>query len=209
MSEVSDPVFGRIAKRYDLINRILSLGRERMWRRRGVEMLPDGIVLDLGCGTGDADFAGREVVGVDPVLEMLALSPVVSRVAGIGEALPFRAEVFDGVFSGYVMRNLTSVDQTLDQVEQVLRPGGVLVVVDLGRPTNAILRILHRIGTALILPLVGLILAGSPREYWYLHRSLDKLPPPESLYQGHGLLLEEVWRMGIFDFVYGARLRKQ
>ncbi|MBW3667231.1 MAG: class I SAM-dependent methyltransferase [Actinobacteria bacterium] len=209
MSEASDPVFARIASRYDLINRILSLGRERKWRRRGVQMLPQGTVLDLGCGTGNTDFGTRRVVGLDPVVEMIALSPLPDRVVGVGETLPFRDDAFDGVFTGYVMRNLTSVNKTLEEAHRVLRPGGVVVVIDLGRPAKPVLRVLHRIGTALILPLVGLALARSPGEYWYLHRSLDSLPPPEELYRGHRLGLEEVWRMGMFGFVYGARLRKR
>lgn len=208
MSEASGRVFARIASRYDLINRVLSLGRERRWRRRGVEMLPRGHVLDLGCGTGHTEFGGRPVVGLDPVIEMLALSPVPARVAGVGEALPFRDRSFQGVFSGYVMRNLSSVSNTLDEVHRVLEPGGVFVIIDLGRPTNAVLRVVHRLGTAVILPLVGLLFAGSPGEYWYLHRSLDSLPPPEVLYRDRRLELEAVWRMGLFGFVYGARLRK-
>lgn len=208
MSEVSDPVFARIASRYDLVNRILSLGRERVWRRRGVGALPSGTILDLGCGTGDTDFGDREVIGLDPVIEMLVLSPIEVRVVGVGEALPFYDGVFDGVFSGYVMRNLASVDHTLEEVHRVLRPGGVFVIVDLGRPTSFWPRLLHRVGTAIVLPLVGLIFAGSPREYWYLHRSLDSLPPPEVLYRGQLLQLEETWRSGLFGFVYGARLRK-
>lgn len=209
MSEASDPVFARIASRYDLINRILSLGRERKWRRKGVDMLPPGVVLDLGSGTGATAFGSRLVVDLDPVVEMLALSPVRDRVVGVGEELPFRGGVFDGVFAGYVMRNLSSVSRTLDEVHRVLRPGGVFVIIDLGRPRKPWQRLLHRFGTALILPLVGLVFAGSPREYWYLHRSLDSLPPPEELYRGQQLQLEEVWRMGAFDFVYGARLRKR
>jgi hypothetical protein len=64
------------------------------------------------------------------------------------------------------------------------------------------------VGTAIVLPLVGLFFAAAPREYWYLHKSLDSLPPPEVLFAGHGLIVEEVWRMGLFGFVYGARLRK-
>lgn len=208
MSGDPGPVFARIASRYDLINRILSLGRERRWRRRGVEMLPLGRVLDLGCGTGDTDFGSRSVVGIDPVIEMLARSPVSGRVVAVGEALPFRDRSFQGVFSGYVMRNLTSVSDTLDEVQRVLEPGGVFVVIDLGRPSNPVLRAVHRLGTAVILPLVGLLFAGSPAEYWYLHRSLDSLPPPEVLYRDRRLQLEEVWRMGLFGFVHGARLRK-
>ena len=208
MSDVSDPIFARIAARYDLINRILSLGQERKWRARGIAMLEPGTVLDLGCGTGTTDFDGRAVVGLDPVIEMLALSPVRDRVVGVGEALPFRSGSLDGVFSGFVFRNLASVEMTLSEVHRVLRPGAAVVVVDLSRPRNAVLRLLHRIGTAILLPLVGLVFAGAPREYWYLHRSLDSLPPPETLFEGHALELEQVWRIGLFGFVYGARLRK-
>lgn len=208
MSEVSDPIFARIAARYDRINRVLSLGQERVWRGRGIAMLEPGTVLDLGCGTGDTDFGGRTVVGLDPVVEMLALSPVPARVVGVGEHLPFGDGAFNGMFSGFVFRNLESVDQTMEEVRRVLRPGSTAVVVDLSRPRNPVLRVLHRVGTAVLLPLVGLLFAGAPREYWYLHKSLDSLPPPEVLLAGHGLVLEEVWRSGLFGFVYGARLRK-
>ena len=209
MSKRSDPIFARIARRYDRINRVLSLGQERKWRAAGVRMLNQGVVLDLGCGTGDTDFEGRTVIGIDPVFEMLALSPVAATAAGMGEDLPLRDESVDGVFSGFVFRNLTSVDHTLAEIHRVLRPGAVAVVVDLSRPTGFVARMLHRVGTAIVLPLVGLILAGAPREYWYLHRSLDSLPPPEELYSERELVLEEVWRSGFFGFVYGVRLRKQ
>ncbi len=208
MSEVSDPIFARIAARYDRVNRILSLGQERAWRRRGIQMLSPGTVLDLGCGTGDTDFEGRSVIGLDPVVEMLSLSSVKERVVGVGEHLPFEERSFDGMFSGFVFRNLTSVDETMAEVFRVLKPGSAAVVVDLSRPVNPVLRVLHRVGSAVLLPLVGLLFAGAPREYWYLHRSLDSLPRPEILLSGHGLVLEEVWRMGVFGFVYGARLRK-
>jgi demethylmenaquinone methyltransferase/2-methoxy-6-polyprenyl-1,4-benzoquinol methylase len=208
LSEVSDPIFAKIASRYDRINRILSFGQERNWRARGVRSLNQGTVLDLGCGTGDTDFEGRDVVGLDPVIEMLELSPVAIRIAGVGEMLPFADDSFDAVFSGYVFRNLTSVESTLDEVSRVLKPGASVAVLDLTRPINPILKFAHRIGTAITLPLIGLLFAGAPREYWYLHRSLDSLPSPEELFDGHSLSLEEVWRTGLFGFVYGARLRK-
>jgi demethylmenaquinone methyltransferase/2-methoxy-6-polyprenyl-1,4-benzoquinol methylase len=208
VSEVSDPIFARIARRYDRINRVLSLGQDQHWRQIGVEMLEPGLVLDLGCGTGDTDFKDRTVIGLDPVIEMLELSPVPATVVAVGEQLPIRNQAVDGVFSGFVFRNLASVESTLAEMNRVLRPGAAVVVVDLTRPRNPVLRLLHRIGTAILLPLVGLIFAGAPREYWYLHRSLDSLPPPEALFQGHALALEQVWRMGLFGFVYGARLRK-
>ena len=208
MSEVSDPIFAKIAAQYDRINRILSLGQERKWRARGIQMLEWGRVLDLGSGTGDTDFEGRPVVGIDPVIEMLALSPASARVVAVGEDLPFGDGSFEGVFSGYVFRNLTSVKETLREINRTLKPGSTAVIIDLSRPTNPVLRALHRVGTAIVLPLVGLIFAAAPREYWYLHKSLDALPPPEELFGDSPLEVEEIWRSGFFGFVYGVRLRK-
>ncbi len=209
MSEVSDPIFARIAARYDRVNRILSLGQEQKWRATGIAMLAQGTVLDLGCGTGATEFDNRGVVGLDPVIEMLALSQVRDRVVGVGETLPFRDASLDAVFSGFVFRNLSSIDQTLDEIDRVLKPGSTAVVVDLARPRNGVApdapQTRHRRSCC---PLVGLLFAGAPREYWYLHRSLDSLPPPETLYLGHALTPEHIWRMGMFGFVYGARLRK-
>jgi demethylmenaquinone methyltransferase / 2-methoxy-6-polyprenyl-1,4-benzoquinol methylase len=209
VSEVSDPIFAKIARRYDRINRVLSLGQERRWRAIGVAMLEPGSVLDLGCGTGDTDFDDHEVIGLDPVVEMLQLSPVAARVVAVGEAMPIRDESVDGVFSAFVFRNLASVDRTLEEMERVLRPGASAVIIDLSRPQSRVLRVVHRLATAIVLPLVGLVFARAPGEYWYLHKSLDSLPPPEVLYEARGMVLEEVWRSGVFGFVYGVRLRKR
>jgi demethylmenaquinone methyltransferase/2-methoxy-6-polyprenyl-1,4-benzoquinol methylase len=209
VSEQSDAIFGRIADRYDLINRILSLGKEQAWRESAARLLPAGRILDLGSGTGAAApvFRNGNVIALDPVAEMLALSPIQQRVVGIGEQLPFADSSFDAVFSAYVLRNLTSVQQTVAEINRVLRPGGAAAIVDLARPVHNVSKALHRIGSAVVLPLAGL-LAGAPSEYWYLHRSLDKLPPPEVLLEGGPLFLERVWRMGPLGFVYGALLRK-
>lgn len=209
MSEQSDPIFARIARRYDFINKLLSFGQEQAWRRRGVVHLPAGRILDLGSGTGAADpvLFGFEVVALDPVQEMLELSPMSQRVVAIGESMPFGDETFDGVFSAYVFRNLTSIDETLNEIRRILRPGGKAVVIDLSRPKNPILRLLHRIGSAIALPLAGLIVKA-PGDYWYLHKSLDKLPPVEELYAGGPLTVERTWRMGPFGFVYGVVLTR-
>jgi len=205
----TDPIFAKIARRYDRINRVLSLGREQAWRRAGLEHLPPGRVLDLGSGTGAAlpAFGEREVVALDPVPEMLALSPIPHRVVAVGEHLPFADESFDGVFSAYVFRNLSSVPHTLEEVHRVLRPGGRLVVVDLGRPAGRWAAALHRAGSAVVLPLVGATI-GARDEYAYLHRSLDEHPAPERLFAGHALALAATWRMGPLGFVYAAVLVK-
>ena len=206
---VPDEIFGKIAARYDLLNSVLSMGREQAWRRRGVAHLPQGRVLDLGSGTGAAApiFGNRQVVALDPEPGMLALSPIPDRVVGFGEALPFPDASFDGVFSAYVFRNLTSVERTLEEIRRILRPGGKAVVVDLARPRSQVAARIHRLGSSVALPLAGMAV-GARDEYSYLHRSLDKLPPPEELYAHGPMDLERVWRMGPLGFVYGVVLAR-
>ncbi|OFW67532.1 MAG: hypothetical protein A2Z12_00485 [Actinobacteria bacterium RBG_16_68_21] len=202
-------VFSRIARRYDRLNRILSMGRDGDWRRSAIAHLPPGRTLDLGAGTGAAnpDFGDRQIVSLDPAVEMLALNPNPRRVVGGGEFLPFVDGSFDGVFSAYVFRNLDSIPVTLSEIARVLRPGGIAAIVDLGRPEARWQRALHRAGTAVVLPLAGATV-GAVGEYWYLHRSLDSLPQPQRLYALGPLRLERLWRMGPLGFVYGVVLRK-
>lgn len=202
-------VFADIASKYDRINRILSLGRDQAWRRRVIAHLPPGRVLDLGGGTGAANsvFGDRRVIALDPAPEMLRLNSADARVVAVGESLPFRPSSFDAVFSAYVFRNLDSVATTLAGVERVLRPGGRLGVVGLGRPRGKARAAIHRVSSAVALPLVG-ALAGAREEYTYLHHSLDKLPPPEEMFAATPLRLVDLWRMGSLGFVYGAVLEK-
>lgn len=172
--------------------------------------MPPGRVLDLGTGTGAAlpVFGDRQVVALDPVPEMLALNPASNKVVAVGEALPFADGSFDAVFSAYVFRNLTSIPETLREIDRVLRPGGKAAVIGLSRPENKVAAALHRAGSAVVLPLAGAVI-GAREEYSYLHRSLDKLPPPEELFAGGPLRVEKIWRMGPLGFVYGALLGKR
>ena len=202
-------VFSDIADRYDRLNTILSFGRDKAWRERAAAFLPAGHLLDLGAGTGAGNpaFGERFITAVDPSMPMLAHNDAGRRVAAAGEHLPFADEAFDGVFSAFVFRNLTSVAETLTEIHRILRPLGVAVIVDLSRPVGKVQRELHRAGSAIVVPLVGR-LAGAPGEYRYLDESLDKLPPPEELYSNGPLELDRTWRMGPFGFVYGAVLKK-
>jgi demethylmenaquinone methyltransferase/2-methoxy-6-polyprenyl-1,4-benzoquinol methylase len=202
-------VFADIAGKYDRINSILSLGQHQKWRRRVVEMLPSGRILDLGAGTGAANeiFGDREVIALDPSPEMLGLNSAANRTVAIGEELPFRDGSFDAVFSAYVFRNLDSVDHALSEAARVLRCGGRLGVVGLGRPRGSAAAKVHRAGSSVLLPLVGK-LAKAPDEYIYLNESLDKLPPPEEMFAETPLHLVDLWRMGPLGFVYGIVLEK-
>jgi demethylmenaquinone methyltransferase/2-methoxy-6-polyprenyl-1,4-benzoquinol methylase len=202
-------VFHDIAARYDRLNRILSLGRDQAWRRTAVDRLPPGRLLDLGAGTGAAnEISGeREVVALDPAPEMLRLNQASGRVVAVGEALPFADGSFDAVFSAYVFRNLDSVTGTLAEASRVLRPGGRAGIVDLARPLGGLARRFHRLGTSVVLPVAGMSV-GAREEYVYLHRSLDKHPPPGELLAGPSLRLVATWRMGPMGFVWGAILEK-
>jgi demethylmenaquinone methyltransferase/2-methoxy-6-polyprenyl-1,4-benzoquinol methylase len=203
-------VFSDIAGRYDRLNAVLSLGRDQAWRRSAVDRLPEGRILDLGAGTGAANdiFGIRQVVALDPAPQMLAHNGATHRVVGVGEALPFTDETFDAVFAAYVFRNLDSVEQTLGEVHRVLRSGGRAGIVDLARPEGNVQRRLHRLGTSVLLPLAGATI-GAREEYTYLHRTLDKHPPPEQLFGASILRLVESWRMGPMGFVWGAILEKE
>ena len=203
-------VFTDIAGRYDRLNSILSLGRDQAWRLTAIDRLPEGRILDLGAGTGAANavFGDREIVALDPSPEMLALDDAGRRVVSVGERLPFADNSFDAVFSAYVFRNLDSVDETLAEVHRVLRPGGRFGVVDLGRPGGSRRSSIHRAGTSVALPLAGMMI-GARKEYVYLHRTLDKHPPPEVLLGSSSLRLVDTWRMGPMGFVWGAILAKE
>jgi len=202
-------VFKDIADRYDRLNAILSMGQDQKWRESVVSRLPQGRLLDLGAGTGAANpiFAPREIVALDPAVEMLEFNDASHRVVSVGETLPFANETFDAVFSAYVFRNLDSVDTTMEEIARVLKPGGMAGIVDLGRPTGSVTSRIHRAGTAVVLPLAGMSI-GARQEYVYLHHTLDKHAPPEELLADTPLDLVETWRLGPMSFVWAALLRK-
>ena len=202
-------VFKDIADRYDRLNSLLSLGQDQKWRNTVVSRLPKGRLLDLGAGTGAANaiFGDREVVALDPAPEMLSFNDAPRRVVAIGEELPFADESFDAVFSAYVFRNLDSVDTTMAEIARVLRPGGMVGIVDLGRPEGNVTARVHRAGTAVVLPLAGMSI-GARDEYVYLHHTLDKHPPPEVLLADAPLTLTSTWRLGPMGFVWAALLAK-
>ena len=202
-------VFKDIADRYDRLNAILSLGQDQKWRQTVASRLPQGRLLDLGAGTGAANpiFAPREIVALDPAIEMLEVNDASARVVSVGESLPFADETFDAVFSAYVFRNLDSVDRTMSEIARVLRPGGMAGIVDLGRPSGKVTSRVHRAGTAVVLPLAGMSI-GAREEYVYLHHTLDKHAPPEELLASTPLELVDTWRLGPMSFVWAALLKK-
>jgi demethylmenaquinone methyltransferase / 2-methoxy-6-polyprenyl-1,4-benzoquinol methylase len=190
-------MFDRIAPVYDFMNRAMSLGLDRRWRRltAGAVVRPGERVLDVCCGTGDLALADREaggrVVGLDFSKRMLARarekSDEIEWVEGDAAALPFADGEFDAVTVGFGIRNLEDMERGLNELARVLRPGGKLGCLEITRP-RGLLRPLFRAWFDVLVPLVGKLLPGG-RAYTYLPASVRRFPGPEELataFQGAG-----------------------
>jgi demethylmenaquinone methyltransferase / 2-methoxy-6-polyprenyl-1,4-benzoquinol methylase len=191
----SGAMFDRIADRYDLLNRILSLGIDQRWRRLAREALrlaPGQRVLDLATGTGDlalqvaADGSGPSVIGADPSLRMLALARVkaasqgaarVELSAADAQALPFADHVFDAACMAFGIRNVPDRPLALRELARVVRPGGRLAILELCEPRDGALGQLGRLYVHGLVPRIGAWLSGA-REYRYLQESIARFPPP-------------------------------
>jgi demethylmenaquinone methyltransferase / 2-methoxy-6-polyprenyl-1,4-benzoquinol methylase len=190
-------MFDRIAPRYDFLNRLLSAGIDRRWRRMAVDLLglpPKGRVLDFCTGTADLllEALSREResrgIGIDLSTEMLARGAhklagqgMAGRgrlVAGDAERLPFRSDVFDGAIVAFGIRNVGDPPSALREVARVLRPGARLVVLEFGRPAG-LLGPFYRFYFSRVLPFVGGVLSGDRGAYAYLPASVERFPGPE------------------------------
>ncbi len=191
-------MFGRIAGRYDLLNRLMTLGRDRAWRRETIRRLlgspcRDGIYLDAGCGTGDLAYElcrqapGSTVVATDLTFEMIAAgqkhpgAETVAWVIADAQHLPFRNAAFDGVVSGYLLRNVADLDQTLEEQRRVLRSAGSLTALDTTRPSRNLLLPFIQAYYKWGIPLLGKLIAGDSTAYTYLPETSARFLSAESL----------------------------
>lgn len=198
----SGRMFDRIARRYDLLNRVLSLGLDQLWRRRTVAALqlrPGQRVLDLATGTGDLALAmlracpDASVFGLDPSSAMLAKArekaPGLALGAGIAEQLPFDDDSFDALAIAFGLRNVPDRERALREMARVTRPGGTIAILELGEPRGLLLGRLAWFHVHVVVPRIGALLSGA-REYRYLEKSIAAFPPP-------GEVLEMMRRSGI------------
>jgi len=191
-----DDLFAAIARRYDLINDLQSFGLHRLWKRRVVELSgarPGGCALDLCCGTGDLALAlarcGAEVTGLDFSTAMLAVAETRRRkksppsgtphpqfIRGDALQVPFPDNVFDIVTIGYGLRNLSSWETGLKEMHRVAKPGGRLIVLDFGKPANAVWRTVYFAHLKCSVPLLGWLFCGNAQAYAYILESLKHYP---------------------------------
>jgi demethylmenaquinone methyltransferase/2-methoxy-6-polyprenyl-1,4-benzoquinol methylase len=187
-------MFDRIAPRYDLLNRLLSAGVDRTWRRAAVDELGAASdVLDLCTGTADLllEALGREPgrcgVGVDLSFEMLAcgrrklraggLEPRAALVAGDAERLPLPDACFDGALVGFGIRNVADPEAALREIHRTLKAGGRLVVLEFSQPPG-VFGFLYRLYSRHVLPLLGGLISGDRSAYAYLPASIARFPEP-------------------------------
>ncbi|HKL26660.1 MAG TPA: bifunctional demethylmenaquinone methyltransferase/2-methoxy-6-polyprenyl-1,4-benzoquinol methylase UbiE [Desulfuromonadales bacterium] len=188
-------MFDRIAPRYDLLNRVLSLGIDRKWRRFAVGQLqvpPDGLILDIATGTGDVALeAARQthpsvkIIGSDFTQGMLVLgrqkirrSSYHDRILLVNapcESLPHPDMVFDGVTIAFGIRNVVDRQQGLEEMARVLKPGGRAVILEFATPLNGFFRKLYYFYFLKVLPWLGGLLSQRSA-YQYLPDSVLEFP---------------------------------
>jgi demethylmenaquinone methyltransferase / 2-methoxy-6-polyprenyl-1,4-benzoquinol methylase len=193
-------MFGAIAGRYDFLNHFLSANVDRRWRRICVEELGKRAgmlrprILDVGCGTADLSLAFSRlgpVIGCDFCHPMLRIAA--HKIASNGRhlpisileadalVLPFAEASFDIVVSAFVLRNLADIDRGLQEMRRVLRPGGILGVLEFGMPRIPLLAPVYRWYFLRVLPKIGKLFSGVDGPYGYLPASVQAFPPAEAL----------------------------
>lgn len=195
--------FNSIAKRYDLMNTLMSFGLDKGWRRRAVitvEAKPGMHILDVCCGTGQlsielAETMGEtgKVTGLDFSENMLGKArdnlqsfPYQSRIElmqGDAMQLPFADNTFDGATVGWGLRNLPNLEQGVKEMLRVVKPGSMVVSLDMAKPTLPIFKQVYWLYFNKLVPLMGKIWAGKAKAYQYLHDSAVEFPPQQELAQ--------------------------
>ena len=175
--------FDKIARDYDRLNRLMTLGLDCRWRKRALRGI-QGNVLDVACGTGDMAVSlverGCTVTGVDISEEMLAIArqkaPIVTFMIADAEHLPFPDASFDAVTCAFGVRNFVHLEQGLNEMLRVLKPGGQLVVLELATPDSPLVKPFYNLYTRRIIPWLGSRIAGNREAYTYLPASIERFP---------------------------------
>lgn len=191
-------MFDRIATNYDVANRAISMGMDKGWRKKTVELLKPfrgGRYLDIGTGTGDLVFeiidqsANVLVDGIDPAQQMLEIAKSKAEQRKLGDTvtfimadaleLPMESNTYDGIVSGFCFRNIERRQKALEEMKRVLKPGGVLVILEATYPANPLIRFGYKCYTPLV-PLIGKCLGGGTA-YKYLMDSIEDFPRPDTV----------------------------
>jgi demethylmenaquinone methyltransferase/2-methoxy-6-polyprenyl-1,4-benzoquinol methylase len=186
-----EAMFDRIAHRYDLMNRLMTFGIDRVWRRAAIAALkisPRDRLIDLACGTGDLALegarAGARVIGFDLSAGMLreAQKRAIGCVLVRGDALslPIATACCDAVVSGFALRNFADVAVALAEAARILKPDGALALLEIDTPPSRLVRFGHRLYFQQVVPVLGRLLSDGDA-YSYLPASVAYLPSEPAL----------------------------
>lgn len=197
-AEENRDMFDRIAKNYDVANRAISMGMDKGWRTKTIQLLRPfrgGRYLDIGTGTGDLVFeildqSGNVLIdGIDPAEQMLEIAKDKATKRKLGDSvsffkadaldLPMESNTYDGIVSGFCFRNIEHRQKALDEMMRVLKPGGLLVILEATYPANPLVRLGYKLYRPLV-PLIGTLLGGGSA-YKYLMDSIESFPKPDTV----------------------------
>ena len=186
-------VFGNIARRYDLMNRLMTAGQDIRWRREAIRRLglhPGEALLDLGAGTGDL---GREALRQQPDIRLVAadFSLAMILAGNVSGALPwlntdalhlpFPDGSFEAAVSGFLMRNVGNLEAALAEQYRILKPGGRMFILETTRPRSGILSPIVRVYMRYVIPWIGALVSGDREAYRYLPASSEAFLSTEEL----------------------------
>ena len=191
--------FNKIARAYDRMNHIMTFGLDRLWRRRAVKELSVfnlGLtVLDVACGTGDMSIELMNfrhcITGIDLSKEMIDIAikktekgeysfTLYEYQLANAEALPFADGEFNAVTCAFGVRNFVNLEQGLNEMLRVIKPGGRMVILELATPDNKFITPFYNFYTKHVIPCLGGCIAGNRDAYTYLHESITRFPKGES-----------------------------
>jgi demethylmenaquinone methyltransferase / 2-methoxy-6-polyprenyl-1,4-benzoquinol methylase len=208
-------MFDNIANRYDLLNSLLSFGIHKGWRRKCVRILRESnpkIILDVATGTGDfamecAKLYPQAVTGIDISEGMLAvgrekisrkkLSHLITLKQGNAETFAAPDGSYDAITVGFGVRNFQDLEKGLSNLHRLLKPGGVMVILEFSYPTNPLVKMFYNFYLGFVTPMTGRLLSKDTRAYSYLAESVKAFPHNEKF-------VEVMKRCGFGDCSYRA-----
>ncbi|MCH5245235.1 MAG: bifunctional demethylmenaquinone methyltransferase/2-methoxy-6-polyprenyl-1,4-benzoquinol methylase UbiE [Muribaculaceae bacterium] len=195
-----EKMFDNIAPAYDLMNRAMTLGIDKLWRRKAVKMIHSHgatKILDVATGTGDLAMLLAQrldpisVIGIDLSARMIEIGRRKVAAAGLGDVvkltvgdcldLAYPDETFDCVTVAYGVRNFEDLARGYSEMFRVLQPGGMMCVIELSTPTMPVIRPLYNIYSTKIIPAVGRVVSRDTDAYTYLPRSIAAVPQGEKM----------------------------
>ncbi|MDY6801597.1 MAG: bifunctional demethylmenaquinone methyltransferase/2-methoxy-6-polyprenyl-1,4-benzoquinol methylase UbiE [Bacteroidota bacterium] len=188
-------MFNNIAQRYDFLNHLLSLGIDKIWRKKAIKRLSDikqnPILLDIACGTGDLAIEAlklnpQKIIGIDISSEMLKIgqhkikqkkcSHIIQLQKGDAENIPFDDNFFDGITVAFGVRNFENLSKGLIEMLRVLKPGGNVVILEFSKPTLFPVKQIYQFYFNVILPVIGKFFSKDHSAYTYLPESVKCFP---------------------------------